>query len=83
MSQLLAFSRRQQLETRPLDLNESVSDSLHLVQRLLGENIELQFATAEQPLIVRGDGHQIEQVLRNLCINARDAIIDNATIRAL
>jgi len=81
VAQLLAFSRRQQLETRPLDLNEATEESLHLVRRLLGENIQLKFDGAEQSLMIHGDRNQIEQALLNLCINARDAINDNGTLR--
>lgn len=80
VAQLLAFSRRQQLETRPMDLNEVAEESLDLVRRLLGNNIILKFDNAEQSLMVRGDRNQLEQVLLNLSINARDAITDNGTL---
>lgn len=81
VAQLLAFSRRQQLATRPIDLNEAAGESLDLIKRLLGDHITLQFDSAEQALPIRGDRNQLEQVLLNLCINARDAINDNGILR--
>jgi PAS domain S-box-containing protein len=80
IAQLLAFSRQQQLESRPLDLNTAVEESMRLVNRLIGEHIELRFAAADNPLIISGDRTQIEQVVLNLCINARDAIGENGEL---
>ena len=72
--QLLAFSRKQVLEPRVLDLNEVVADSERMLRRLIGEDITL--ATIRDPAIapVRVDRGQIEQVVLNLCLNARDAM---------
>lgn len=80
IAQLLAFSRQQQLESRPLDLNTAVEESMRLVNRLIGEHIELRFTAADNPLIISGDRTQIEQVVLNLCINARDAIGENGEL---
>jgi PAS domain S-box-containing protein len=80
VSQLLAFSRRQQLESRPMDLSRAVEESLHLVQRIIGENIILQHSVPGHSLQIVADRTQIEQVILNLCINARDAIHENGSI---
>ncbi|MCI5106942.1 MAG: ATP-binding protein [Pseudomonadales bacterium] len=80
VSQLLAFSRRQHLESRPMDLSRAVEESLHLVQRIIGENIILQHSGPEHSLQIVADPTQIEQVILNLCINARDAIHENGSI---
>jgi two-component system cell cycle sensor histidine kinase/response regulator CckA len=72
--QLLAFSRKQIIEPKVLDLNTVVSDASKMLRRLIGENIE--FVTALEPELgrVRADPGQIEQVLVNLAVNARDAM---------
>jgi two-component system, cell cycle sensor histidine kinase and response regulator CckA len=72
--QLLAFSRKQVLELRVLDLNELVADIERLLKRLLGEDIDV--VTNLDPALgtVRGDAGQLEQVLVNLAVNARDAM---------
>lgn len=72
--QLLAFSRRQVLQLRPLDLNQVTADLTKMIQRLIGEHIELVFGPRETPAVILADQGQIEQVLMNLCINARDAM---------
>jgi PAS domain S-box-containing protein len=72
--QLLAFSRRQVLEPRVLDLNEVVGGIEGMLRRLLGEDIEIAFRPAEGLGSVRADPGQIEQVIVNLAINARDAM---------
>jgi PAS domain S-box-containing protein len=72
--QLLAFSRRQVLEPRLVDLNEVVGGIEGMLRRLLGEDIEIAFRPAEGLGSVRADPGQIEQVLVNLAINARDAM---------
>ncbi len=71
---LLAFSRKQIIETRPVNLNEIV-DTVHtLLKRVLGANIELQCALSSDDLIVSADTSQMEQVLMNLATNANDAM---------
>jgi len=72
--QLLAFSRKQVLEPRPLDLNETVNSMLKILSRSLGEDIELQFTPNSGPGVVHADSGQMEQVIMNLAVNARDAM---------
>jgi len=72
--QLLAFSRQQVLAPRVLDLNASVHDCEKLLRRLLGEDIELVVRCSRTLSKVRADPSQIEQVIMNLVINARDAM---------
>jgi PAS domain S-box-containing protein len=72
--QLLAFSRRQVLQPKVLDLNNVVIDINKLLQRVLGEDIDLTLKTAPQPCIVWADPTQLEQILLNLAVNARDAM---------
>jgi PAS domain S-box-containing protein len=72
--QLLAFSRKQVLRPEVLDVNVVVREVGRLVGRLLGEDIELVLETTMSPLRVFGDRSQLEQVLMNLAVNARDAM---------
>ena len=72
--QLLTFSRRQVFERVVLDLNQAVRDSADLLARMLGESIELKIALDPALDSIRADRVQIEQVLMNLAINARDAM---------
>jgi PAS domain S-box-containing protein len=72
--QLLAFSRQQVLETRALDLNQVIVGFQTMLQRVIGENIELQVFLDPSLDQVQADKGQIEQVLMNLVINARDAM---------
>ena len=72
--QLLAFSRKQVLQPRVLDLNEVVSGIEKMVRRLIGEDVELTTSLARDVPHVRVDPGQIEQVLMNLAVNARDAM---------
>jgi len=72
--QLLAFGRKQMLEPRVLDLNEVVSSVEEMFRRTIGEHISLKVELAEELRRVRADRGQIEQVLANLAVNARDAM---------
>lgn len=72
--QLLAFSRRQVLQLRTLDLNESVRAMQSMIRRLLEEDIEVQTRLVAPLPPIRADAGQIEQVLLNLAINSRDAM---------
>jgi PAS domain S-box-containing protein len=72
--QLLAFSRRQAIEVRNVDLNSLVANVTRLLHRVLGEDIVVTFTYSGQPLAVRADPGMIEQVLLNLAVNARDAM---------
>lgn len=72
--QLLAFSRKQTLRPQVLELNKLIENTARTLQRLIGENIRLQFTPAENLGRVQADPGQIEQVLLNLAVNARDAM---------
>ncbi|MGH7444886.1 MAG: ATP-binding protein, partial [Longimicrobiales bacterium] len=72
--QLLAFSRRQILEARLLEVNEVVRDVARLLHRIIGEDIRLELNLARTPIHVRADAGQLTQVLLNLATNARDAM---------
>ncbi len=72
--QLLAFSRQQILEPRVLDLNDVVRHVANILQRLIGEHIRLTLRLDPQRVCVTADPGQIEQVLLNLAVNARDAM---------
>ncbi len=72
--QLLAFARRQILEPRDIDLNQSVTETLGLLENVIGSNIEIKRNLISALALVRADPTQIEQVIMNLCINARDAM---------
>lgn len=72
--QLLAFSRRQPLEPMVLNLNETVAYTAKMLKRVLGENIDLQFIHGASLGNVRADPGQVEQILMNLAVNARDAM---------
>jgi signal transduction histidine kinase len=75
---LLAFSRRQPADPRPLDLNELIGTVEELLRRSLGENIDLRVASGEDLWLVRCDGNQFENGLLNLAINSRDALPNGA-----
>jgi PAS domain S-box-containing protein len=72
--QLLAFARKQKIEPRVMDLNQLISDMHGFIRRLIGEHIELSILPAADLGSVRVDINQIEQVVVNLVINARDAM---------
>ena len=77
---LLAFSRRQPVDPRPLDLNQLIGTVEELLRRSLGENIDLRVAAGEDLWLVRCDGNQLENALLNLAINARDAMPNGGTV---
>ncbi len=78
--QLLAFSRRQVMRSRPLDLNEIVTNLTKMLQRILGEDVRLQLNLHSRPLMTRADAGMLDQVLLNLVINARDALPDGGQL---
>lgn len=77
---LLAFGRKQVITLRPVNLNELVMRVEKLLSRLINENIELNDATTTATLVAMADSGQIEQVLINLCTNARDAMPDGGIL---
>ena len=72
--QLLAYSRKQVLASIPLDLNRVVKSMLGILERTLGEDIEIETALARELPPVEGDQSQLEQVIMNLAVNSRDAM---------
>ena len=78
--QLLAFSRKQVLDVKVLDINRVVCGMEKMIGRLLGEDIEVRLILAENLGCIRADVSQLEQVLMNLCVNARDAMPDGGTL---
>lgn len=72
--QLLAFARKQTVSPKVLDLNQTVKGMTKMLQRLIGENIELTLIPEENIWSVKIDPSQIDQIMANLCVNARDAI---------
>jgi signal transduction histidine kinase/ActR/RegA family two-component response regulator len=72
--QLLAFARKEIISPRQLDLNDTVESMLNMLRRLIGENIDLVWQPDTHICQVKMDPSQIDQILANLCVNARDAI---------
>jgi len=78
--QLLAFARKQTIRPRPLDLNETVSDQLKMLRRLIGGNIDILWQPGTGLPHVKMDPAQITQIVTNLAVNARDAVSGNGSI---
>jgi len=72
--QLLLFSRRQTMQPRDLDLNQSINDMTKMLRRTIGDDIQVQFKFAMEPLLIHADAGMMDQVLMNLAVNARDAM---------
>lgn len=81
VGQLLAYSRKQNLQPEILDLRNTLSDSTHLLNRLVGERVTLTLDHDPGLSPIRADKRQLEQVLMNLVVNARDAMPDGGSIR--
>jgi len=79
-AQLLAVGRRQVLEPEDLELNRTVEDALQLLRRAVSEAVNIELRLADEPLFTRADRGQVEQILMNLCVNARDAVDGTGTI---
>ncbi|MFT3695983.1 MAG: PAS domain S-box protein [Kofleriaceae bacterium] len=78
--QLLMFSRRQIMQPRDIDLNAQIANLGKMLQRLLGEHIELELGLESQPTMARVDPGMLDQLLMNLAINGRDAMPDGGRL---
>jgi two-component system cell cycle sensor histidine kinase/response regulator CckA len=78
--QLLAFSRRQTLQPKSIDLTEVLAELSNLIRRLIGENIQMHMQHGRDLGMVKADQGQLEQVIINLAVNARDAMKDGGTL---
>jgi two-component system, cell cycle sensor histidine kinase and response regulator CckA len=78
--QLLAFARKQTIVPKVMDLNETVEGMLKMLQRLIGEDITLNWKPEENLWKITVDPSQVDQILANLCVNARDSIADTGSI---
>jgi two-component system cell cycle sensor histidine kinase/response regulator CckA len=81
VKQILDFSRRTEIERRPLDLVGLVGNVIAVLQRTLPENIHIVLDIGAGPCIIEGDAGRLQQVLTNLALNARDAMPDGGTLR--
>jgi signal transduction histidine kinase len=79
-ARLLAFSRQQPLDPRPLDANKLVRETTELLRRSLGENIRLETVLTDAPWRTSADAPQLENTLVNLCVNSRDAMPDGGSL---
>jgi two-component system cell cycle sensor histidine kinase/response regulator CckA len=78
--QLLLFSRRQPMEFLPIDLNQTIENLFGMLRRIIGEDIKLHHELASESLFVSADQTSIEQMIMNLVVNARDAMLEGGTI---
>jgi signal transduction histidine kinase/CheY-like chemotaxis protein len=78
--QLLAFSRRQMVQPKAVDLNVVVSDTARMLERLIGDNVELVLTPHEDPVLTEIDPSQLDQILVNLAVNGRDAMPSGGTL---
>jgi PAS domain S-box-containing protein len=80
-SQLLAFARKQVVVPKEINLNEAIEGMVAILKRLIGEDIALTWLPKAGLWSVKMDNSQIDQIISNLCVNARDAISGNGTIK--
>ena len=78
--QLLAFARKQTVSPKVIHLNDTIESVLKLLQRLIGEDIDLAWQPGKGVWPVKIDPTQVDQMLTNLCVNARDAIVDTGKV---
>jgi two-component system cell cycle sensor histidine kinase/response regulator CckA len=78
--QLLAFSRRQTLQPKMLDITDLLAELSNLIRRLIGENIQMKMSHGRELGMVKADQGQLEQVIINLAVNARDAMPNGGTL---
>jgi two-component system cell cycle sensor histidine kinase/response regulator CckA len=78
--QLLAFSRRQTLQPKNIDITDLLAELSNLIRRLIGENIQMKMQHGREIGLVKADQGQLEQVIINLAVNARDAMKDGGTL---
>jgi two-component system cell cycle sensor histidine kinase/response regulator CckA len=80
---LLAFSRKQVIQPTALDVGDAVVNFVQLIRRVVGEDVEVSVERGPVPIVVRADPVQLEQVLLNLCTNARQAMPDGGRLLLL
>lgn len=73
--QLLAFARKQTIEPVVMDLNKTVASMISMLKRLIGEDIDFSWLPNPNAWLIKADPSQIDQILANLCVNARDAVL--------
>jgi PAS domain S-box-containing protein len=78
--QLLTFARRDMANPEPLDVNQVIHALAGMLDRTLGEEIELRLELPDEPLVVLADQHQLDQIVLNLAFNARDAMPDGGVL---
>ena len=78
--QLMAFARKQPIHPCVLDMNDTIGQMLKMLKKLIGEDIELAWHPVDDPWAVLADPMQVDQILVNLAINARDAIVDTGKL---
>ena len=78
--QLLAFSRRQPMQPKHFDINHTIRGMERLLQQLIGDGVQLALKLAGEPLVVKLDPTGLEQILMNLCANARDSMQRKGTL---
>jgi PAS domain S-box-containing protein len=78
--QLLLFGRRESFQPGDLDLSNSITTTIKMLRRMLGETIEVQLNLAAQPLLIHADAGMMDQVLMNLAVNARDAMLNGGQL---